>query len=70
MKRVVVQKIEREHGLNVGGLNLTRKSKLWDISVAQYDKLAREMEADFSQVFGQEILAAYVAQVHKMKGGR
>jgi predicted component of type VI protein secretion system len=64
------KKIEREHGVNVGGLNLTRKSKLWDISVAQYDTLAREMEAEFSKVFGQEILAAYTAQVHKMKGGR
>lgn len=64
------KKIEREHGVSLGGLNLTRKSKLWDIAVAQYDTLAREMEADFSKVFGHEILAAYTAQVHKIKGGR
>ncbi|MBS0336436.1 MAG: FHA domain-containing protein [Proteobacteria bacterium] len=64
------RKIEREHGKSLGGLNLTRKSKLWDISVAQHEKLAREMEEDFGAVFGREILAAYTAQVRKLRGGR
>ena len=64
------KKIEKEHGLNLGGLNLTRKSKLWDVSAAHYEKLSREMEEDFNRVFGREILAAYTAQVHKIRGGR
>jgi type VI secretion system FHA domain protein len=64
------KKIEREHGVNLGGLNLTRKSKLWDISVTQYENLSRESEEEFNKVFGPEILAAYLAQVHKTRGGR
>ena len=68
--RIDPKKIEREHGLNFGGLNLTRKSKLWDISVAQHEQLAREMEENFSSVFNREILAAYTAQVRKVRGGR
>ena len=68
--RIDPKKIEREHGLNLGGLNLTRKSKLWDISIAQHEQLAREMEENFSSVFNREILAAYTAQVRKVRGGR
>jgi type VI secretion system FHA domain protein len=64
------KKIEKDHGVNLGGLNLTRKSKLWDISATQYEALARETEEDFNRVFGREILAAYTAQVHKIRGGR
>ena len=68
--RIDPKKIEREHGVNLGGLNLTRKSKLWDISVTQHEQLAREMETNFNSVFGHEILAAYTAQVRKMRGGQ
>ncbi len=68
--RIDPKKIEREHGVNLGGLNLTRKSKLWDISVAQHEQLAREMEDNFSGVFNREILAAYTAQVRKVRGSR
>lgn len=68
--RIDPKKIEREHGVNLGGLNLTRKSKLWDISVTQHEQLAREMETNFNSVFGPEILAAYTAQVRKMRGGQ
>lgn len=70
LRSIDPKRIEREHGRNLGGLNLTRKSKLWDLSIAQHEKLAREMEEDFSNVFGREILAAYSAQVRKVRGGR
>ncbi len=63
------RKIEREHGTNLGGLNLTRKSKLWDLSIAQHEKLSHDMQEDFNSVFGREILAAYLAQVGKGRGG-
>jgi predicted component of type VI protein secretion system len=62
--------IEREQGKSLGGLNLTRKSKLWDLSIEQHEKLAREMLDDFNAAFGREILAAYTAQVRKIRGGR
>jgi predicted component of type VI protein secretion system len=60
--------IERDHGKSLGGLNLTRKSKLWDISIEQHEKLAQEMLGDFGTAFGREILAAYTAQVQKARG--
>jgi type VI secretion system FHA domain protein len=70
LKSVDPKRIEREHGVNVGGLNLTRKSKLWDVAVAAHEKLMREAEEDFSKAFGREILAAYSDQLHKIRGGR
>jgi type VI secretion system FHA domain protein len=70
LQRIDPKKIEREHGVNLGGLNLTRKSKLWDIAVAQHEQLTRETEENFSAIFGREILAAYTAQLRKMRGGR
>ena len=70
LQRIDPKKIEREHGVNLGGLNLTRKSKLWDIAVAQHEQLTRETEENFSTIFGREILAAYTAQLRKMRGGR
>ncbi len=64
------KKIEREHGVNLGGLNLTRKSKLWDISVAQHEKLSREIAENAGKAFAADILAAYAAHLHKVRGGR
>jgi FHA domain-containing protein/type VI secretion system protein len=60
--------IERDHGTSLGGLNLTRKSKLWDLSIEQHEKLAQAMLGDFGATFGREILAAYTAQVRKARG--
>ena len=62
------KKIERDHGTSLGGLNLTRKSKLWDISLAQHEQLAQAAMTDFNGAFGREILAAYTAQVKKVRG--
>ena len=68
--RLDPKNIERDHGKSLGGLNLTRKSKLWDLSIAQHEKLAREMLNDFHAAFGREIVAAYLAHVRKVRGGR
>ena len=51
-------------------MDLTRKSKLWDLSIEQHEKLAREMLNDFHAAFGREIVAAYLAHVRKVRGGR
>jgi FHA domain-containing protein len=64
------KKVEREHGVNLGGLNLTRKSKLWDIVLAQHETIVRQMEDDAGKAFNAEILVAYTAQLQKMRGGR
>lgn len=69
LQRIDPKAIEREHGTHLGMLNITRKSKLWDLSVAQHEQLAREMEEDFGKVFGEAILSAYNAQVRKARGG-
>lgn len=64
------KQIEREHGVNLGGLNLTRKSKLWDIYVTRHEQLTRDVEEGFSKAFGPDLLSAYLAQVRKIRGGR
>ncbi len=69
LHRIDPKAIEREHGTHLGMLNITRKSKLWDLSVAQHEQLARAMEEDFGKVFGEAILSAYNAQVRKARGG-
>ena len=68
--RLDPKNVERDHGKSLGGLNLTRKSKLWDLSIEQHEKLAREMLDDFNAAFGREIVAAYLAHVRKVRGGR
>ena len=47
----------------------SRKARLWDAFVAQQDKLAREAQEDFNKVFGREFMAAYQAQLRRLKGG-
>ena len=68
LDRVDPKKIEREHGTNLGGLNLTRKSKLWDLAIAQHEKFSREVESNLNSAVGQEVLAAYMARVSKHRG--
>ena len=68
--RLDPKNIERDHGKSLGGLNLTRKSKLWDLSIEQHETLARGMLDDFNAAFGREIVAAYLAHVRKVRGGR
>jgi predicted component of type VI protein secretion system len=48
----------------------SRKAKLWDLFVAQHDKLSREAQEDFNKVFGRDFMAAYQAQLRRLKGGR
>lgn len=53
-----------------GGFALGRKGKLWDLFVAQQEKLAQEAQDDFQKVFGGDFLGAYQAQLRRLKGGR
>ena len=48
----------------------SRKARLWDLFVAQQDKLAREAQEDFNKVFGRDFMTAYHTQLRRLKGGR
>ena len=53
-----------------GGLGFGRKGKLWDVFVAHQEKLVQEAQDDFQKVFGRDFMAAYQAQLRRLKGGR
>ncbi|HEX7220155.1 MAG TPA: type VI secretion system-associated FHA domain protein TagH [Burkholderiales bacterium] len=62
--------IERAFDKGEKGFSLaSRKARLWDAFVAHQDKLAREAQEDFNKVFGREFMAAYQAQLRRLKGG-
>ncbi len=63
------KKIESENSSGLGVLNITRKSKLWDISVALHEQFARDIEQNFSSTFSAEILAAFEEHARKDRGG-
>jgi type VI secretion system FHA domain protein len=48
----------------------SRKAKLWELFVAQQEKLSRDAQEDFSKVFGREFMGAYQAQLRRLKGGK
>jgi type VI secretion system FHA domain protein len=48
----------------------SRKARLWDLFVAQHEKLAREAQEDFNKAFGRDFMTAYYAHLRRLKGGR
>lgn len=48
----------------------SRKARLWDVFVAQHEKLAREAQEDFNTGFGRDFVTAYYAHLRRLKGGR
>ena len=52
-------------GFSLGG----RKGKLWELFVAHQQKLSQEAQEDFNKVFGREFMAAYQAQLRRLKTG-
>jgi FHA domain-containing protein/type VI secretion system protein len=62
--------LERAYEKNAKGFSLaSRKAKLWEVFVAQQDKLSREAQEDFNKVFGRDFMGAYQAQLRRLKGG-
>ena len=54
-----------------GGFSLgSRKAKLWELFVANQEKLSHDAQEDFSKVFGREFMGAYQAQLRRLKGGK
>ena len=71
LRRLDPHALERAYEKSVAGFSLgSRKAKLWQLFVAQQEKLAREAQEDFDQVFGRDFMGAYQAQLRQLKGGR
>ena len=64
--RTIERALEKSGGLGMIG----RKGKLWDLFVAQQEKLAQEAQDDFHKAFGRDFMGAYQAQLRRLKGGR
>jgi len=52
-------------GFSLGG----RKSRLWELFVTHQQALSQEAQEDFNKVFGREFMAAYQAQLRRLKSG-
>ncbi len=71
LRRFDPQAIERAFDKSAKGFSLaSRKSKLWELFVAQQEKLLHEAQEDFNKVFGRDFMGAYQAQLRRLKGGR
>jgi len=71
IRRLDPQVLEKSHakapaGFSFGG----RKSRLWEHFVAEQQKLSQDSQEDFNKVFGGEFMAAYQAQLRRLKTGR
>jgi len=63
--------LERAFEKGSKGFSLaSRKAKLWELFVAQQEKLAQDAQEDFNKVFGRDFMGAYQAQLRRLKGGR
>lgn len=70
LRRFDPRTLERSLGKS-GGLGLLgRKGRLWEVFVAQHEKLAQEAQEDFYKVFGRDFMGAYQSQLRRLKGGR
>jgi type VI secretion system FHA domain protein len=71
VRRLDPQALEKAFEKSAGGFSLgSRKGKLWDLFVAQQQKLAQEGQEDFNKVFGRDFMSAYQAQLRRLKSGK
>jgi FHA domain-containing protein len=63
--------IERAFDQSAKGFTLaSRKAKLWEAFVAQYDKLSRDAQENFNKTFGRDFMGAYQVELRRLKEGR
>jgi predicted component of type VI protein secretion system len=62
----LVRALEKSGGAGFLG----RKGRLWDLFVAQHEKVSQEAQEDFHKAFGRDFMGAYQAQLRRLKGGR
>ena len=71
LRRFDPHALERAFEKSSGGFSFgSRKAKLWELFVAQQEKLSHEAQEDFNKVFGRDFMGAYQAQLRRLKGGR
>jgi FHA domain-containing protein len=71
LRRVDPHALERAFEKSSSGFVLgSRKAKLWDLFVAHQERLSHDAQEDFNKVFGRDFMAAYQAQLRRLKGGR
>jgi type VI secretion system FHA domain protein len=68
VRRFDAQVLEKALGKPPGGFSFGgRKAKMWDLFLAYQQKLSQEAQEDFSKVFGRDFMAAYEAQLRRLK---
>jgi predicted component of type VI protein secretion system len=71
LRRLDPRVLEKSFAKAKGGFSLgSRKGRLWEHFVGEQQKLAQESQEDFDKVFGREFMAAYQAQVRRLKTSR
>ncbi|MGH8689995.1 MAG: type VI secretion system-associated FHA domain protein TagH [Burkholderiales bacterium] len=71
LRRFDPQVLERAFEKSAKGFSLaSRKAQLWELFVAQQEKLVHDAQEDFNKVFGRDFMGAYQAQLRRLKGGR
>jgi type VI secretion system FHA domain protein len=71
IRRLDPQVLEKSFAKAPGGFSFGgRKAKLWEHFVAEQQALAQESQEDFNKVFGREFMAAYQAQLRRLKTSR
>jgi predicted component of type VI protein secretion system len=71
IRRLDPQVLEKSYAKAPGGFGFGgRKSRLWEHFVAEQQKLSQDSQEDFNKVFGREFMAAYQAQLRRLKTGR
>jgi type VI secretion system FHA domain protein len=70
VRRFDPQVLEKAFEKSAGGFSLGgRKAKLWEFFLTHQQKLSQEAQEDFNKVFGRDFMAAYEAQVRRLKSG-
>ena len=71
LRRLDPQFLEKSFDKAPGGFSFGgRKGRLWEHFVAEQQKLSQDAQEDFNKVFGREFMAAYQAQLRRLKTGR
>ena len=68
VRRFDAQVLEKALDKSAGGFSFGgRKAKMWDLFLAYQQKLSLEAQEDFNKVFGRDFMAAYEAQLRRLK---
>lgn len=70
VRRFDPQVLEKTFEKSAGGFSLGgRKAKMWELFMSHQHKLAQDAQEDFNKVFGRDFMAAYEAQLRRLKSG-